>query len=91
MRRNDLIAAAERLGGSLLATEPKINFYEREKWALVGECERFGNDLCNAATGYNRRVGAVVYTVREGLDKLASLQRRAGQFYRSLNQIGRAA
>lgn len=90
MRRTELIAAADKLRGSLLAAEPKINFYEREKWALVGECERFGNDLCNAPTAHNRRLGAIVYTIREGIDKLASLQRRAGQFYRSLNQIGRA-
>lgn len=91
MKRNDLMAATDRLRHSLLAGDPELGFLEREKWALVGECERFGNDLCNAATARNRRLGAVVYTAREGIDKLAMLQRRAGAYYRAYRSIRRAA
>ncbi len=46
---------------------------QTELAALQGECERLSNDLCNAPTKHNRRIGAVTYTVRMARRELGRL------------------
>ena len=77
--RNEIIEEIDQLLRRLHTVSPNYDFLERDKWALVGECERFGNDLCNAATNHNRQLGAIVYTVRDAQKKLRDLKIKVGK------------
>ena len=76
MTRNELINDAGKLADALIkSSETPV------QPALVGEIERFCNDLCNAPSARNRKLCAVVYTLRAGRRKLAGLKKRARQHF----------
>ena len=71
MTRNKIIKAAADLAD--VASRCAIT---SDDWTLVGELEGFANDLCNAPTRHNVERGAVTYTVRMAVKKLAELRRK---------------
>ena len=69
--QNEIIKVA----GSL-ADLARSRAMSSDNWATVGELERFSNDLCNAPTRHNVERGAVTYTVKMAVKKLAELRRK---------------
>lgn len=69
--RNEII----KIAGSL-ADLARGRAVSSDNWAMVGDLERFSNDLCNAPTRHNVERGAVTYTVKMAVKKLAELCRK---------------
>lgn len=71
MNRNAIMRAVSNTRDSILPVAVTVN-----QNALIGELERFGNDLCHVPCEHNRdRKGVRVYTLKQARIEYAKLVR----------------
>ena len=74
MTRNEIMKALAPL--KRLAIDRANKNDTSDDWALVGEIERFDNDLCNVPCKHNTERRAITYTIKMAVKKLAELRRK---------------